>query len=315
MRLGTFQHPRFGGDGQAGVLQGDRILPVNRLLGETAAIGMMDLLGRGPEVLAALDAALRRFEEEHRQSVRLPDGAAVAVWESRLLAPVPRPGALRDFYAFEGHVATAYGKRGREVPRAWYEVPVFYFGHAGTIVGSEEAVRKPAETRELDFELEVACVIGKPGRDIPAAEAWTHVAGLTILNDWSARDVQRREMSVGLGPAKGKDFATSLGPAIVTLDELADRFDGERHDLEMVARINGDEVARGNAGTMFWTFPRMIERSSRNVWLEAGDVIGSGTVGGGCLLELGPEVHPWLEPGDEVELEIERLGRLRNVIA
>src|SRR5262249_30530701 len=139
-------------------------------------------------------------------------------------------------------------------------------------------------------------------------------AGLAMLNDWSARDVQRQEMSVGLGAAKGKDFATSLGPAIVTLDEVADRFDGERHDLAMVARINGDEVARGNAGTMFWTFPRMIERASRDVWLEAGDVIGSGTVGGGCLLELGPEVHPWLQPGDEVELEIERLGRLRNPI-
>jgi 2-keto-4-pentenoate hydratase/2-oxohepta-3-ene-1,7-dioic acid hydratase in catechol pathway len=193
-------------------------------------------------------------------------------------------------------------------------VPVFSFGHAGTIVGPDEVVRKPAETSELDFELELACVIGRAGRDIPAAEAWGYVAGFTIMNDWSARDVQRQEMSVGLGPAKGKDFATSLGPALVTLDEVADRFDGERHDLEMVARINGDEVARGNAKTIYWTLPEMIERASRNVDLMPGDVIGSGTVGGGCLLELGTEVHPWLRPGDEVELEIERLGRLRNVI-
>src|SRR5439155_9643492 len=138
------------------------------------------------------------------------------------------------------------------------------------------------------------CVIGKPGRNIATAEAWEHVVGLTILNDWSARDVQQQEMSVG------------LGPAIVTLDEVADRFDGERHDLEMVARINGEEVARGNAKTIFWTFPRMIERASRDVELMPGDVIGSGTVGGGCLLELGQGVHAWLEPGDEVELEIER---------
>lgn len=120
---------------------------------------------------------------------------------------------------------------------------------------------------------------------------------------------------MGLGPAKGKDFATSLGPAIVTLDEVTDRFDGERHDLAMVARLNGGEIARGNAKTSYWTFPEMIARASRNVELLPGDVIGSGTVGGGCLLELGTEVHPWLQPGDEVELEIERLGRRRNVIA
>jgi 2-keto-4-pentenoate hydratase/2-oxohepta-3-ene-1,7-dioic acid hydratase in catechol pathway len=315
MRLVTFHHPHLATDEQAGVLQGDRVLAVNRLLGEPAPIGMLELLERGPEVLAALDAAARRFDEEYRDVAEVPVELAIAVWESRLLAPVPRPGSLRDFYAFEEHVATAYAKRGREVPKAWYEVPVFYFGHAGTIVGPDEAVRKPAETNELDFELELACVIGKAGADIPAAEVWDHVAGLTILNDWSARDEQRQEMSVGLGPAKGKDFATSLGPVIVTLDELADRFDGARHDLAMIARINGEEIARGNANTIFWTFPQMIERASRNVELKPGDVIGSGTVGGGCLLELGQEVHAWLQPGDEVELEIERLGRLRNVVA
>ncbi len=314
MRLVTFQHPGFGVNGQAGVLQGDRVLPVHRLLGEVDPVSMVELLGRGPGVLAQVEAAAKGFEEEYRDAVELPAGSAVAVWESRLLAPVPWPGALRDFYAFEGHVATAYGKRGREVPRAWYEVPVFYFGHAGSIVGPDEEVRKPAETNELDFELELACVIGRVGRDVPAAEAWGYVAGLTIMNDWSARDVQRQEMSVGLGPAKGKDFATSLGPALVTLDEVADRFDGARHDLAMVARINGEEVTRGNAGTIYWTFAEMIERASRNVELMPGDVIGSGTVGGGCLLELGTDVHPWLQPGDEVELEIERLGRLRNVV-
>jgi fumarylacetoacetate (FAA) hydrolase len=314
MRLVTFQHPHFGEEGQAGVLQGDRVLPVHRLLGEAEPVGMVELLGQGPEVLAAVEAAATTFAEKYREVVVVPAEAAVAVWECRLLAPVPWPGALRDFYAFEEHVATAYRKRGREVPRAWYEVPVFYFGHTGTIAGPDESVQKPAETEELDFELELAWVIGKPGRDIPAAEAWEHVAGLTIMNDWSARDVQRREMSVGLGPAKGKDFATSLGPAVVTLDEVADRFDGERHHLTMVARLNGDEVTRGNAGTMYWTFAQMIERASQNVELMPGDVIGSGTVGGGCLLELGTEVHPWLQPGDEVELEIERLGRLRNVV-
>jgi fumarylacetoacetate (FAA) hydrolase len=174
-------------------------------------------------------------------------------------------------------------------------------------------VIKPAATNELDFELELACVIGRAGRDIPVAGAESHVAGYTIMNDWSARDVQRQEMSVGLGPAKGKDFATSLGPTLVTPDELADRRrpDG-RYDLTMIARVNGEEVGRGNAGDIHWTFAQMIERASRDVELQPGDVIGSGTVGGGCLLELGQEIHPWLEPDDEVELEIERIGRLRN---
>ncbi len=140
------------------------------------------------------------------------------------------------------------------------------------------------------------------------------MAGFTIMNDWSARDIQRQEMSVGLGPAKGKDFATSLGPFMVTTEELADRLVDGRHDLTMIARINGEEVARGNAKDLHWTFAQMIERASQNVELQPGDVIGSGTVGGGCLLELGEQVHPWLQPGDEVELEIERLGRLRNTI-
>jgi fumarylacetoacetate (FAA) hydrolase len=219
---------------------------------------------------------------------------------------------LRDFYAFEEHVATAHKKRGREVPPAWYEIPVFYFGHTGSVIGPDAPLAKPAWTEKLDFELEIACVIGKPGRDIAVADAADHIAGYTIMNDWGARDVQRQEMSVGLGPAKGKDFATSLGPYLVTPDELADRFADGRHDLTMTARINGEEVTNGNAKTIHWTFADMIARASQAVELLPGDVIGSGTVGGGCLLELGEEVHPWLTHGDEVELEIERLGRLRN---
>jgi fumarylacetoacetate (FAA) hydrolase len=244
----------------------------------------------------------------------VPPDIAAPLWEAELFAPIPQPRSLRDFYAFELHVATAHRKRGREVPSAWYEIPVFYFGHAGSIFGPEAVVPRPAGTHQLDFELEVACVIGKSGRDIAAADAWDHIAGFTIMNDWSARDLQRQEMSVGLGPAKGKDFATSLGPYLVTPDELADRFAGGRHDLMMIARINGEEVTRGNAKSIHWTFAQMIERASSQVDLLPGDVIGSGTVGGGCILELGEEVHPWLEPGDEVELEIERLGRLRNRI-
>ena len=315
MRLVTYRYPRDGGTPQAGLLQGDRILAAGPLLGEAAPLDLLGLLDRGQQALATLGTAARRFAEDYRAAPLVPPELALPDWEAELLAPLPRPRSLRDFYAFEEHVATAHAKRGRPVPLAWYEVPVFYFGHVGSVYGPDAAVPKPAGTAQLDFELELACVIGRAGRDIAAAAAMDHVAGFTIMNDWSARDVQRQEMSVGLGPAKGKDFATSLGPYLVTPDELADRLTDGRHDLPMVARINGEEITGGNAATIHWTFAQMIERASHNVELVPGDVIGSGTVGGGCLLELGPEVHPWLEPGDEVELEIERLGRLRNTIA
>jgi len=312
MRLVTYRHGGHGAAAQTGVVQGDRVLRAATLLGEEEALGMLALLERGPGALTELAGAVERFGVEHAAAVSVPPQVAVPLWECELLAPMPRPPSLRDFYAFEQHVATANRKRGREVPPAWYEVPVFYFSHVGSIHGPEEAVRRPAATQELDFELEVACIIGLGGRDIPAARAWEHVAGLTILNDWSARDVQRQEMGVGLGPAKGKDFASSLGPYLVTLDEVSDRFADDRHDLWMVARIDGEEVSRGNLKDLYWSFPQMIERASQEVELVPGDVIGSGTVGTGCILELGTEVHPWLEPGNEVELEVERLGRLRN---
>ena len=314
MRLATYQHHQHGRWPTVGVVQGDRVLNAARLLGQDHPLSMLALLDRGPAIMTQLAAAADEFADRYRDAIVVPAEAALPVWDVKLLAPVPRPRSLRDFYAFEGHVAAAYAARGREVPQAWYQVPAFYFGHAGSIIGPNAPVPKPSGTSELDFELEIACVIGLPGRDIPADRALDHVAGYTIVNDWSARDLQRQEMSVGLGPAKGKDFATSLGPYLVTPDELADRLHDGRHDLAMIARINDEEVTRGNAGTVHWTFAQMIERASQNVELQPGDVIGSGTVGGGCLLELGEAVHPWLQPGDEVELEIERLGRLRNVV-
>lgn len=312
MRLITYRHRERGPGTRAGVLQGDRVLDAARLLDDPALVDMLALLDRGRAGMAALDAAVRRFEAEYRGTERLPREMALAVWEVGLLAPLPHPRGIRDFYAFEQHVATAHAKRGRDVPRAWYEVPVFYFGHAGNVYGPDAPIPMPKGTSQLDFELELACVIGTSGRDIAAADAWDHVAGYTVMNDWSARDLQRQEMGVGLGPAKGKDFATSLGPSLVTPDELADRLHDGRFDLTMIARIDGEEVSRGNAETIHWTFAQMIERASQNVALLPGDVLGSGTVGTGCLLELGEAVHPWLRPGDEVELEIERLGRLRN---
>ncbi len=241
-------------------------------------------------------------------------------WDAIMLLPPVQPHNFRDFYAFEQHVKTAMARRGREIVPEWYQFPVFYFSNTTSMYGHDADIPHPPYTRELDYELEVACVIGEPGRDIKAEYAHDHIVGYTILNDWSARDVQREEVKVGLGPAKAKDFATSLGPWLTTPDELADRAIGAgaelRYDLEMVARVNGQELSRGNLKTLHFSFAQMIERASASCTLNRGDVIGSGTVGTGCLLELGAleTLGRWLGPNDVVELEVERLGVLRNRI-
>ena len=220
-----------------------------------------------------------------------------ALEDVRLLAPVPRPPSVRDAYAFEEHVKNAARVTGRPgVPDEWYEIPVFYFSNPAAIYGPDDEIPFPAGSVELDYELEVAAVIGAGGA----------VGGFTIMNDWSARDLQRQETKVGLGPAKGKDFATSLGPVVVTPDELGDL------RLKMVARVNGEERSRGNLGDMYHSWESIVERASANTRLVPGDVIGSGTVGTGCILEHGD--GRWLQPGDEVELEVDGIGVLRNVV-
>lgn len=241
------------------------------------------------------------------------------VWplaDVRLLAPLQNPPSIRDAYAFEQHVRTANQNRGREVPAEWYEFPVFYFTNPTTVFGPDDEIEKPSYTQALDYELEVAAIIGKPGKDIPAEKAVEHIFGFTIMNDWSARDVQRKEMKVGLGPAKGKDFATSLGPVIVTPDELENAGAGRPgvFNLEMKARVNGKELSLGNWGDIHYSFGEIIARASQGVTLQPGDVIGSGTVGTGCLLELTKAEGPWLQPGNVVELEIEMIGQLLNKI-
>jgi fumarylacetoacetate (FAA) hydrolase len=253
-------------------------------------------------------------------------GAEVAVQKASP-TPIPiaqvtfhaplRPTTLRDAYAFEQHVKTANANRGREVPEEWYKFPVFYFTNPNAIFGPNEEIPYPSYTSALDYELEIAVIIGKSGRDISPEDAPQHIFGYTIFNDWSARDVQRQEMKVGLGPAKGKDFASSFGPYIVTPDELADRATGRPgvFALEMMARVNGVTRSQGNFKDMYWSFGEIIARASASVELLPGDVIGSGTVGTGCLLELTRGQGPWLQPGDVVELEIERLGVLSNQVA
>jgi fumarylacetoacetate (FAA) hydrolase len=234
--------------------------------------------------------------------------------EIRLTAPIPRPTTVRDFYAFEKHVRTAREIRGQTVPEEWYEIPVFYYSNPGVIFGPGEEVPYPAYTRELDYELELACVVGKTGRDLDPDQAFKHLAGFTIMNDWSARDVQRQETRVGLGPAKAKDFATSFGPYLVTPDELEGSLVNHQgvYDLQAWARINGVERTLGSTRDMHYSFGEMLARASQGVTLQPGDMIGSGTIGAGCLLELTRGEGPWLAPGDLVELEIEGLGKLFN---
>ncbi|MBO0962682.1 fumarylacetoacetate hydrolase family protein [Neobacillus sp. MM2021_6] len=232
----------------------------------------------------------------------------------QLKAPLPIPRSFRDFYAFEQHVKTARENRGQEMIPEWYEIPVFYFSNHLAIKGPEEGIVKPKECEWLDYELEIACVIGKEGRDIPRDKADEYIFGYCILNDWSARDLQRKEMKVGLGPAKGKDFSTSIGPWIVTKDELKPFKAGNGFNLSMHARVNGILLSEGNMKDLYYSFAEMIARASQDVTLYPGEMIGSGTVGTGCILELGEEIHRWLEPGDEVELEIEQIGVLKNTI-
>jgi 2-keto-4-pentenoate hydratase/2-oxohepta-3-ene-1,7-dioic acid hydratase in catechol pathway len=223
----------------------------------------------------------------------------------KLLAPLPRPTSVRDFYAFEAHVKKGFEKRGEAMPPEWYEIPVYYRSGNHNILGTDSDVLWPSFTDRFDYELELAAVIGREGRNIPASEARQYIAGFTVMNDFSARDIQRREMKVRLGPAKGKEWATALGPVLVTLDEL-----GDPYNLEMIARVNGEEWSRGNSGSIYHSFEKMIEFLTQDDTIFPGDVLGSGTVGTGCGLEL----DRWVQPGDVIELEIEKIGILRNRI-
>jgi fumarylacetoacetate (FAA) hydrolase len=279
---------------------------------------MLGLIHAGPQAWLAAQQVIRSLEGEQASALR-GSGRQPVGWEVsqvKLLPPLPRPMSVRDFYAFEDHVASAWAARGREIPEAWYEFPVFYFSNANASFGPEEPIAIPLYSKALDYELEVACVVGQPGRDIPLERAGAFVFGYTIFNDWSARDVQRRETEVGLGPAKGKDFASSFGPAIVTPDELEDKATDRPgvFDLVMTARVNGEERSRGNWKDLHYSFGEMIARASAEVFLLPGEIIGSGTVGSGSLLELTGGKGPWLKAGDVVELEVERLGVLRNPI-
>jgi fumarylacetoacetate (FAA) hydrolase len=247
----------------------------------------------------------------------------------QLLAPVPFPSSCRDAYAFRQHVAAARRNRKVDMIPEFDQYPIFYFTNHHSITGPGDIRCMPDHFEKLDFELEAAIVISKAGRNIRAADAEQHIAGLMIMNDMSARRLQMEEMLLNLGPAKGKDFSTAIGPWLVTLDELQsyqipgpENHTGSNWNMEMKCYVNGKEVSAGNLGDMNWTFAEIIERASYGVDLYPGDVIGSGTVGTGCFLELNgtgklndPNYQEqWLQPGDVVEMEIDGLGKLTNTI-
>jgi fumarylacetoacetate (FAA) hydrolase len=262
------------------------------------------------------------FASSHHGTV--PPEAVQSVMETRLYAPVPRPTSIRDGYAFRQHVETARRNRGLEMIPVFDEIPIFYFTNHLAVTGEGDVFVQAEHLKQLDFELEIAIVIGKEGKNISARHADEYIFGFTVMNDWSARALQMQEMQMNLGPAKGKDFATSLGPCLVHRDELANKCIptpnnvGCHYSLAMKAYINGEQVSSGRVSDMRWTFAQIIERASYGVTLYPGDVIGSGTCGTGCLLELnGSKVFDpprWLKVNDVVACEIEGIGILENRI-
>jgi fumarylacetoacetate (FAA) hydrolase len=315
MRLVSFQRSDAA-DVEAGVARDEGVLPARQLVDIAHAVADLEV----PERLRSADpvtmAVLLDGWSEHRPLLdaaldEIDDGEGLAREDLHLLPPIPRPPTLRDFYAFPGHVERSWKRRGEPVPEAWYEIPVFYFSNPAAVYGPGQPVPRPRSTQALDFELEAAWVLGEEARDVDPENAEDVIVGLTVMDDFSARDVQREEMSVGLGPSKGKDFATSLGPAIVTLDELPR--DEEGHiDLEMRAYVNDEQISEGNLDQLHYTIAQMTAHASRDTWLQPGDVMGTGTVGTGSILDQGTD--DWLEPGDVVRLEIEELGTLENEI-
>ena len=244
-----------------------------------------------------------------------------------LLSPIPNPSSLRDAYAFREHVENARKNRGAKIIPEFDQFPVFYFSNHNAIFGDQEVIKlMPDHFEKLDYELEFAIVIGKKGKNILSKDAHQYIAGFCILNDLSGRQLQIEEMKLNLGPAKGKDFATILGPYLVTSDEIesksVDTSFGKKYDLNMKCSLNGEIISEGNAKDMHWTFEEIIERASYGVELFPGDIIGSGTVGKGCLLEINGTnkrldseyKERWLENGDIIEMEIDGLGKITNKI-
>ncbi|HEY9363835.1 MAG TPA: fumarylacetoacetate hydrolase family protein [Chitinophagaceae bacterium] len=311
------------GRDQLALLVDDLIYPMDVLHPELPNnMGM--LLNYWEETLAIISGAEIMIAEGN-----ISKSKGILVSEVDLLSPVPFPPSCRDGYAFRQHVAAARRNRKVEMIPEFDQYPIFYFTNHHSVQGPGAISCMPDHFEKLDFELEVAIVICKHGRNIAAEDADEYIGGLMIMNDMSARGLQMEEMKLNLGPAKGKDFATAVGPWLVTLDELKsfevahkENHVGKSWNLEMKCWVNGVQVSKGNVSDMDWTFAEIIERASYGVDLYPGDIIGSGTVGTGCFLELngtGKLNNPgyeeqWLKEDDVVEMEIDGLGKLSNTI-
>jgi len=300
MRWITYISPADGQE-RAGLVRDDEVRAAD------ATASLLDLIQADGGLAAAAERADRTPAE-----VVDPVGL-------RLLAPIPHPPAVRDYLAFEEHLRNALKALDiAQLPPTWYEQPVFYFTNPAAICGPDEEIAISPGSLKFDYEVEVAAVIGTGGANLHPDEAEAHIAGYTILCDWSARDLQKVEQTIGLGPVKGKDSATSLGPALVTPDEIEHLRSGNGYKLAMSASVNGQHYGGGNWSDIYWSFGQMLAYASRGTVLRPGDVIGSGTVGTGCILELsglhGSERYPWLQLGDTVRVEVEELGAVTGRI-
>ena len=311
------------GHDQLGIVVGEHIYAMDSLHNDLPTTMSM-FLNFWDDIMPLARAVEQRIKEGLVRPV-----LADSYESAEILAPVPHPTSCRDGYAFRQHVASARRNRKVEMIPEFDQYPIFYFTNHNSIQGPGDIVCMPDHFQKLDFELEAAIVICKPGRNIKASEADDYIGGLMIMNDMSARTLQMEEMLLNLGPAKGKDFSTVIGPMLVTLDELEqyevpckDNHTGTAWNLGMTCWVNGKQVSAGNLSDMDWTFAEIIERCSYGVDLMPGDVIGSGTVGTGCFLELNgtgllnnPDFVPqWLQEGDVVEMDIDGLGKLSNTI-
>ncbi len=319
MKLVTFEVPTpLGPVERLGASRGGRIVDLNlaaallyRAAGKARPKAranffvppcLLDLLDGGGESMVEA----RRALDAVKGAPEGPRGERV-VWKEgqvRLLAPLPRPRSLRDFFAFENHAKAGAKRRNEPLSPEWYDQPVFYKGNPRSIFGPGDVIPWPAFTRKLDFEFEIAAVVGKAGTDIPVGEAARHIAGYIAMNDCSARDIQRNEMACRMGPAKGKDFATVLGPYFVTADE----WNGKIPELKI--RVNGNEWSRSKGAQPYWNFPTMLSHASQGEDLLPGDLLGSGTYFTGCGLDMAR----WIKPGDRIELDAGPLGVLKNTV-
>ena len=307
-RTGALHHARVVdlNMAYAACLAAEKEAQPRRLADAQVPASMLEFLEGGFSTMEAARRALK-YVGDGDSPVMGPEGETILyeLAHVHVAAPLPNPPSLRDFIAFEDHIAATSKRRGQPIPPEWYKAPVYYKGNHRTIIGPDQDLSWPLNTTKLDYELELACVIGRQGIDIAEQDAGDYIAGYTIMNDFSARDIQFQEMACRLGPAKGKDFATAIGPCIVTPDEIADPT-----SLRMIARVNGEIWSEGRFGSIHWSFNQMIAHVSRDEAIYPGDLFGSGTVGGGCGLEL----DRYLKPGDIVELEIQPIGILRTVI-